>query len=210
MVSSSSFKKQDELPTFRNPSSAFEERITLTHILTTYYAYGVYVIRAKQKKWLECYFIGQQGADILMEANMLVKMDEHMQELDKEVESYGCFEVLDLQLHRFRFVRMLTETEKDKWSTWHHLYRELKWKVKSIQPHQATAVQEYKDNFSYIQQQAEHLQNNYPVSLGEREALYSLLEDIYCVIAEFHLAEETAREQQLVESKESMPIHFKR
>lgn len=161
----------------------------MTQILTTAYAYGVYVIRAKQKKWLECYFVGQQGADVMMESNMLVKMDERLQELDKEVERYGCFEALDLQLHRFRLVRMLPETEKDEWNRWHHLYRELKWKVKSIQPHQASAVQECKDEFSYIQQLAKHLQKSYPVSPGEQEALHSLLEDIYCMIAEFHLEE---------------------
>jgi len=177
----------------------------LTQILTTYYAYGVYVIRAQKKKWIECYFVGQQGADVLMESNMLVKMDERLQELNKEAERYGCFEVLDLQLRRFRLVRMLTETEKDEWNAWHHLYRELKWKIKSIEPHQAAAIQEWKDDFSHIQQLAEHLQKNYPVSLGEREALHSLLEDIYCGITEFHVEEGTSKEQPLVEAVEVHP-----
>lgn len=136
---------------------------------------------------------------------MLVKMDERLQELDKEVERYGCFEAFDLQLRRFRLVRMLTETEKDQWHIWHHLYRELKWKVQSIQPHQAATVQECKDDFSYLQQLAEQLQKNYPVSLGERDALHSLLEDIYCVIAEFHLEEGTGKEQPLVETIEVHP-----
>jgi hypothetical protein len=145
---------------------------------TSYFTYGVYIIKSVHEQWLESFIIGHSGADVFMESNILIEKDIMTENVEHGIEKHGCFEVISRDPYRLRLVREMTETEKNAWNEWHRLYRDLKWKIKSILSYQANPLDDCGALFSDLQEQAQHILYTYPVTSDEHTALQEMLDDL--------------------------------
>ncbi|UOY94222.1 hypothetical protein MUG87_09070 [Ectobacillus sp. JY-23] len=145
---------------------------------TSYFTYGVYIIKSVHEQWLESFIIGHSGANVFMESNIFIEKDSMTEAVEHGVERHGCFQVISRDPYRLRLVREMTEAEKNAWNEWHRLYRDLKWKIKSILSYQANPLEDCGILFSDLQAQAQHILYTYPVTIDEHTALQEMLDDL--------------------------------